>query len=136
MTLSATIQDITAVTQDIAHDPYTGDIRNAEVKFIDRETNSVLCIAPVGLVTLSDNKTGTATCDWVVDIGQADSQDFTIGIIVNDYYIRDASADNTILTISKPLDLQLQVIEELSYCLKCRQQKEVEKSSHLGPYKR
>jgi PKD repeat protein len=104
VTLSATIQDITAVTRDIAHDPYTGDIRNAEVKFIDRETNSVLCIAPVGLVTLSDNKTGTATCDWVVDIGQADSQDFTIGIVVNDYYIRDASADNSIVTISKPLD--------------------------------
>lgn len=104
VTLSATIQDITAVTRDIAHDPYTGDIRNAEVKFIDRETNNVLCIAPVGLATLFDNKTGTATCDWVVDIGQADSQDFTIGIVVNDYYTRDASADNTIVTISKPLN--------------------------------
>ncbi|MCK5217385.1 MAG: PKD domain-containing protein, partial [Methanosarcinales archaeon] len=104
VTLSATIQDITAVTRDIAHDPYTGDIRNAEVKFIDRETNNVLCIAQVGLVTHSDNKTGTATCDWVVDIGQADSQDFTIGIVVNDYYTRDASADNSIVTISKPLD--------------------------------
>ena len=105
VTLSATIQDISAVELDPVYDPDEGDIRNGKVSFIDRDSgNSVLCTASVGLVSLDDPKTGTATCDWEVDIGQADSKDFTIGIVVDNYYTRDASDENTVVTVSKPLN--------------------------------
>src|SRR5206468_9525566 len=38
VTLSATVKDITAVTGDPAYDPYAGDIRNAKVTFINRDS--------------------------------------------------------------------------------------------------
>lgn len=50
VTLSATIQDITAVTGDPAYDAYAGDIRNATVTFINRDNNTVIASnLPVGL---------------------------------------------------------------------------------------
>jgi hypothetical protein len=102
--LSATIQDITAVVGDPAYDANAGDIRNAKVTFVDRDAaNAVLCTAPVGLVNLADTKTGTVTCNWSANIGSSDSNSFTIGIIVNNYYTRDASADNAVVTVSRPL---------------------------------
>ena len=102
VTLAATIQDITAV--DPVSDPDAGDIRNADVMFVNRDAgNSILCTASVGLVNPSDTKTGTATCNWNANIGSADSTSYTVGIIVNNYYTRDATADNTVVTVSKPL---------------------------------
>ena len=104
VTLAATIQDITAVTADPAFDPDAGDIRNATLTFVNRDaSNAVLCTAPIGLVNASDPKTGTATCTWVANIGTGDSVQFTVGIIVGNYYTRNASTDNTIVTLSKPL---------------------------------
>ena len=44
-----------------------------------------------------------ATYNWNVDIGAANSQSYTIGIIVNNYYTRNSSNDNSIITVSKPL---------------------------------
>src|SRR5262249_49773738 len=105
VTLSATIKDITAVTGDPAFDAYAGDIRNARVTFINRDTNTVIASnVAFGLVDPAAAKVGTATYNWSVDIGQADSQQYTIGIIVSNYYTRNASADDAIVTVSKPLD--------------------------------
>jgi hypothetical protein len=109
ITLSATIKDITAVVGDPAHDEYPGDIRNALVQFIDRDTNTPIGpLVRVGLIDLDDLTTGTVTYNWVVDIGSSDSKDFTIGIIVKGdngkiYYGRNVSDDNTVVTVSKPL---------------------------------
>jgi hypothetical protein len=104
VTLAATIQDITAVTGDPAYDPNAGDIRNATVTFVNRDDgDSFLCLASVGLVNLSDTKTGTATCNWTANIGSNDSVQFTVGIIVNNYYTRNTSEDDEIVTVSKPI---------------------------------
>ncbi|PYM06291.1 MAG: hypothetical protein DMD82_09150 [Candidatus Rokuibacteriota bacterium] len=104
VTLSATIQDITAVTGDPAYDANSGDIRNAKVTFINRDNSSVIASnLPVGLVSASDTKTGTATFNWNVDIGTASSQSYTIGVIVNNYYTRNVSDEDAVITVSKPL---------------------------------
>jgi hypothetical protein len=105
VTLRATIQDITAVTGDPAYDAYAGDIRNATVTFVNRDAgNAPINSTPIPVTLLdSDTKVGTAAYDWTVNIGSNASQDFAIGIIVNNYYTRDASADDTVITVSKPL---------------------------------
>ncbi len=100
VTLSATIQDISAVDNS---DTNPGDIRNATVSFVNRETGVVLATAPVGLVSSGDTKTGTATANVSLSTGSANSATFTIGIIVNNYYNRNSSEDNTVVTVSKPL---------------------------------
>jgi hypothetical protein len=104
VTLSATIQDITAVSGDPAYDSSSGDIRNATVTFINCDNNTVITAGvPIGLVNLSDPKTGTATYNWRVDIGSADSQSFTVGVVVNGWYARGVSVDDTVVTVSRPL---------------------------------
>jgi Domain of unknown function (DUF4785) C-terminal domain len=100
VTLAATIQDITAVNP--GPDPDLGDIRNATVAFVNRDTGAVVCAAPIGLVNLADTVSGTATCTWDVTI-TGDSQSFTIGIVVGGYYVRNVSADNIVMTVAKPL---------------------------------
>ncbi|HEX4949105.1 MAG TPA: YDG domain-containing protein [Blastocatellia bacterium] len=106
VTLSATIQDITA-TADAAGDASFGDIRNAKVTFINRDNNTVLASnVPVGLVTAGDTKTGTATTNVSLSVGSCPSSpcsaSYTIGIIVTNYYTRDSSADNTVVTVAQP----------------------------------
>ena len=104
VTLSATIRDITDVIGDGAYDADAGDIRKATVDFVNRDTNTTLCSnLPVGLVSAADTKVGTATCNWSANIGSADSASYTIGIKVNNYYTRNESADNVVVTVSKPL---------------------------------
>lgn len=104
VTLSATIKDITAETGDPATDSFAGDIRNARVTFINRDTNTVIAAnVPVGLVNAADTKIGTATYNWNVNIGSADSVSYTIGIIVTNYYTRNSSDENSVVTVSKPL---------------------------------
>jgi hypothetical protein len=103
VTLSATVRDITAETADLATDAYAGDIRKAVVTFVNRDTNVVLCTPTVGLVSPSDTKTGTATCSWTANIGASDSVQYTIGVMISGYYLRNDSAENTVLTVSKPL---------------------------------
>jgi predicted extracellular nuclease len=104
VTLAATVQDI-SVTSDAAGDTYPGDIRNATVTFINRDTNTPIsgCTdLPVGLVNPGDLQTGTATCNWSVTIS-GDGQDFTVGIVVNHYYTRNSSDDNAVVVVAKPL---------------------------------
>jgi hypothetical protein len=107
VTLSATIQDITAVDPSASPpnpDNYPGDIRNAKVTFINRDTNTVIASnLPVGLVNAADLKTGTATYNWSVNIGTQDALEYTIGVIVNNYYTRDSSGDNVVVEVSKPI---------------------------------
>jgi hypothetical protein len=103
VTLAATIQDISAILGN--PDTFPGDIRNATVKFVNRDSgDAVLCTASgVGLVNASDLTVGTATCNWTASIGTTDSQSFTVGIIVEGFYTRNDSADNTLITVSKPI---------------------------------
>jgi hypothetical protein len=106
VTLSATIQDITAVTGDPATDPDAGDIRKAKVTFVNRDAaNAPLCTADLvpALVNASDAKTGTVLCNWSANIAGADSQAFTVGIRVGGRYLRDDSTDDAVVTVSKPL---------------------------------
>jgi hypothetical protein len=102
ITLIATIQDITAVTGDPAYDAYPGDIRNATLTFVNRDaSNATLCTAPVLLVNSSDPKTGSVTCTFTGSVGSSGSTQYTVGIVVGNYYTRDASTDNTVVTISQ-----------------------------------
>ena len=74
------------------------------MSFINRDTNTVIVSGlPVGLVNTSDTKTGTVTYNWNVDIGTIDSRQYTVGVIVDGYYTRDSSVDDTVVTVSKPL---------------------------------
>lgn len=104
LTLSATIKDISAPEygSDPAYDMFAGDIRYARVDFVNRDaSNAVLCSANVGLVNPSDAQVGTATCNYTVNIGSADAQSFTIGIVVRHYYKRNNSDDNSIIQVSR-----------------------------------
>jgi hypothetical protein len=105
ITLSATLKDITAEPSNPAYDTYPGDIRNARVTFINRDNGAVIAAdLPVGLANSSETKIGTATYNWSVDIGSSDAKQYTIGIIVKNYYHRNSNADNQVVTVAKPLD--------------------------------
>jgi VCBS repeat-containing protein len=101
LTLSATIKDITAEGSDPATDSFAGDITKATVDFVNRDNGTVCANRPVGLVALGDSKIGTATCNWNAGISSGDAAQFTIGTIVKNYYTRNNSDDNTVVTIAK-----------------------------------
>jgi hypothetical protein len=111
VTLAATIKDITAVPSSdptyIAsqYDPYPGDIRNAKVTFVNRDaSNAVLCMASVGLVSLSDTTVGTATCNATLTANSTTGgTPYNIGIVVGNYYTRNNSDDNTVINVYIPL---------------------------------
>jgi hypothetical protein len=99
VTLSATIQDITA-TLEAAGDISFGDIRNAKITFVNLDNATPVNIATVnvGLVNPSDTKTGTAVYNWLnVPVGQ-----HTVGIIVSNYYTRNNSNDNVMINVYQP----------------------------------
>jgi hypothetical protein len=102
VTLRATVQDITAATGDPAYDSFAGDIRNARVKFTIDGTDLSGWLTPT-LINSTDLKTGVVSYNWTVDIGNATDEEFTVGIIVNEYYIRNDAADNTVVTVYKPV---------------------------------
>jgi hypothetical protein len=100
--LIATISDITAVPSDPAYDEYPGDIRNATVTFVNRDaSNATLCTAPVLLVDGSDSKTGSVTCTFTGSVDSSGSRQYTVGIVVGNYYTRKDSTDDTVVTISQ-----------------------------------
>ena len=102
--LRTTIQDISALTSDPSYDPNPGDITKATVRFVDRTPNATLCTATsIVPITAGDLKTGSATCNWTASFS-GDSMQFSVGIIVGGHYTRNASADNTVVTVSKPLN--------------------------------
>jgi uncharacterized protein YegL len=101
--LRATIQDVSAVFDDPDYDPYPGNITNATVSFVNRDnSDAVLCTTNVALLDPSNQTTGTAACDWAVDIGKNAGLDYTIGIMVHGYYIRNSTAEDTVVVVSKP----------------------------------
>ena len=102
--LSATIKDITAVTGDPNYDANAGDIRNARVTFINRDTNTVIASnLPVNLVSVGDTKIGTVSFEWITDIGSQESKAYQVGIIVTNWYTRDSASDDTIIEVAKPI---------------------------------
>jgi hypothetical protein len=108
VTLAATVQDITAVSGDLAYDAYDGDIRNARVTFkIYNATNALVAtVGPLtpGLITLGDLKTGTVTSNWNVDIGNNNAAQYTVRMFVDNYYVGDNSAEPTVIDVAKPLN--------------------------------
>ncbi|WP_295125127.1 autotransporter-associated beta strand repeat-containing protein [uncultured Chitinophaga sp.] len=99
VTLTATIRDITAEAN--AADPFAGDIRNATVTFIDRATNTAIATVPVTLVNAGDPRIGTATYNWNVELGANNAREFTIGVVAGGAYQRNASEENTIVTVAR-----------------------------------
>ncbi len=96
--LSANVQDI--------NDGNRGDIRNATLTFVDRDNGDNVIAGPFqisDLVNPGDTTLGTVSWPWNVDIGSATSETFHIGFIVNGYYTRNSSADNTMITVYKPV---------------------------------
>ncbi|HMC67909.1 MAG TPA: MBG domain-containing protein, partial [Mycobacteriales bacterium] len=59
VTLNLTVKDITAMVGDPASDATAGDIRNAQVQFFDRGTNTIL--GTVNVSSGADTTVGTAT---------------------------------------------------------------------------
>ncbi len=100
--LRATIQDISAVLGDPAYDAYPGDITKATVTFVDRGKQITLCTAAMTLLDPANPTVGSATCNWTPNIGSAQGMDYTVGIMVNGYYLRDNVADDTVVVVSKP----------------------------------
>ena len=103
--LTASVSDITAILGDPAYDANAGDIRNARVKFVNRDNNSDISgwLTPT-LSNAGDTKNGFVQFSNTFNIGNADAGLFTVGIVVdNGYYIRNSNDDNTVITIYKPL---------------------------------
>ena len=107
VTLAATIRDITALCDPSVEptcDQLAGDIANATVSFVNRDTGTVLASnVPLGYVTAGDLKTATATTNVSLSTGTGDSAQYTIGMIVDGYYVRNSSEDNTVVTVAKPV---------------------------------
>ena len=95
--LRATIRDIT-VTSDAGGDRWAGDVRLAQVTFVNRETNAAIATVSVKLVNDGDTTTGVAKYDWTVD---SKPRTYTVGMIVSNYYQRNSTADNASITVSK-----------------------------------
>jgi hypothetical protein len=92
--LSATIKDISRGA---------GNITNATVTFVNRADGSTIAgNLPVSLISPTDITTGTVSYNWSVDIGTSNSQSFTVGIILGQDYTRNSSADDEVITVSKP----------------------------------
>jgi hypothetical protein len=73
------------------------------VTFVNRADGSTIAAnLPVSLVNPTDLTTGTTSYNWSVNIGTNNSQSFTIGIIVGNDYARNSSADDAVVTVSKP----------------------------------
>ncbi|RYD88891.1 MAG: hypothetical protein EOP50_18350, partial [Sphingobacteriales bacterium] len=103
--LRATILDISAVPGDAAYDPAAGDIRKAKVRFVNGETRVPLSgWLPVTLVA-GDTRVGLVTYDTVITLGSTETdRELNFGIEVNNgYYVRNSSADNTVVTVYKPV---------------------------------
>ena len=105
----ATVQDISGVSGDPAYDAYAGDIRNARVSLVDRDsaddhTPFAGCsnLTPT-LVNASDLKTGVVSCTTTLSMGSSDqATDFTVGIVVGGYYTSDRSLEDSVLYLYKP----------------------------------
>jgi YVTN family beta-propeller protein len=100
VTLRARVRDISATTE-AAGDGDPGDVRNANVTFVDRSTNAIIGTANVAL-TGSDQTVGEATFNWTASIGTSSSKSFTIGMIVGNAYNRNSTTEDAVVVVSKP----------------------------------
>jgi hypothetical protein len=99
ISLKATVKDITN-TPEAAGDTAPGDVRLAQVMFINRATGATIATVNVA-IDPADPNGGIATYDWNVDIGANPSQTFTVGFNVITYYTRNSTTDNALITVSK-----------------------------------
>jgi len=104
ITLSATVKDITAAVGDPSYDSYAGDIRNATVTFVNRDAGNAVIAqnVPLGLVNPADPKVAVATYNWNVTIS-GNAQVFTVGVIIGNYYTRNSSSEDVIITVAQPV---------------------------------
>jgi hypothetical protein len=93
VTLSAVITD--------AADGSRGDIRNAKVTFVNRDTGATLCTANVGLITSGDTTVGAATCNVSLSYGSTGSTQYTVGIKVGGHYVDNNPVENSVVTVSQ-----------------------------------
>ncbi|HET7080933.1 MAG TPA: hypothetical protein VFM49_26170 [Chloroflexia bacterium] len=107
VSLAATIKDITAVAGDPAYDASAGDIRNATVTFVNRDSGNAAISGcanlPVVLVNGADPTIGTATCATMLAIGNSGASQYNIGIVVSGYYTRNNAADDVVIDVAQPL---------------------------------
>ncbi len=102
--LRAVIRDITAVSPSSDSSP--GDIRNARVKLVDRNTGGVIASGlPVSLLDPNDLKSGVVTFDWTVNLGSASSKQFRVGVVVEGHYTGVAA--DAVIQVSKPTTLKV-----------------------------
>jgi uncharacterized repeat protein (TIGR01451 family) len=107
ITVSATVWDISnsqfapSGSNDPAYDPDMGDIRNAQVWFVDRDNPGTTLCGPVnvGLVNAGDITTGQASCTFPGSTNHY-SGVYKVGIIVGNYYTRDGSDDDVNVIIA------------------------------------
>ncbi len=105
LTLRATVWDLSTLpSDDLEHDPYPADIRKATVTFVDRTTGLVIAgDLPVQAPDPDAPELGMVSFDWPVDIGSADSESYSIGMIIGGWFDRDSREDDVLVTVSRPL---------------------------------
>lgn len=100
VTLTAIIKDISEVDNS---DTNAGDISTATVDFINRDTGAVLAQG-VSVTPLAGSTTvGTASAALNFNIGNDNARTISIGVVVSGRYARNASDENTLVTVAKPL---------------------------------
>ncbi len=93
VTLSASVRN--------ANDAAAGDITTATVDFVDRDTDQVLCSAPV----TGGPSSGAAACEAELASSSAGAS-YTVGTLVGGNYVRDNAADDATVVVTKgaPVD--------------------------------
>jgi hypothetical protein len=100
--LTATIHDISVLG---GGDTTPGNIGFATVTFINRETGAAISPAlPVMPVNAANPVTGTVLYNWTVSLGNnVNSENYSVGMRVTNYYTRDAVEEDVVVTVSRPL---------------------------------
>src|SRR5678815_3642418 len=89
---------------DPAYDANAGDIRNARVKFVNRDNNADISGWLTPTLVTADTRSGTVSFPYTINLGTANSVSLTVGIIVDyGYYYRNSQTDNTVVTGYKPV---------------------------------
>jgi VCBS repeat-containing protein len=90
------IVQLQAFIQD-SGDAFAGNVSMATVSFVNRDKNSVIASnVPV-------SSSGLAVYNWQANLGGKDFDTFNIGIVVDGYYVRSTSTDNSLVTVARPL---------------------------------
>ncbi|HPG08302.1 MAG TPA: HYR domain-containing protein [Saprospiraceae bacterium] len=91
---------LTARIEDFS-DHYPGKIANATVNFVDRD-GGVINPSPL-LVTPINYTLGEVSFEWMVDIGDQDARQFTIGIEVGNFYRYQHTDEDFIINVTSPI---------------------------------